>query len=170
MVLETERLRLRRLTPDDSAFTLELLNEPSYHQFIGDRGVRTLDDARRYIENGPMASYERYGHGLYLVVLKDGEVPMGMSGLIKRDSLEDVDVGYAFRPQFWSQGYATEATEAVLAYGRHTFGLKRIVAIVSPDNYRSIKLLEKLGLSFERMIKLPGDNEAIQLLAWEAPA
>ena len=165
IVLETDRLILRRLAPEDAAFTLELLNEPAYLQFIGDRGVRSLEDARAYLSNGPIASYARFGHGLYLAVLKEGGVPIGMCGLIKRESLADVDVGYAFLPQYWSQGYASEATAAVMDYGRRTLGLKRIVAIVAPENYRSIKLLEKLGLQFEQMIRLSDDSEAIMLFA-----
>ena len=164
--LETERLRIRPLRLDDAPFILELLNEPSFLEFIGDRGVRSLDDARRYIENGPMASYARHGHGLCLTLLKDGGVPMGMTGLIKREGLDDVDIGYAFRPAYWSQGYGYEAAAAMLDHGRQTLGLKRIVAIVSPENYRSVKVLEKLGLSFERMLKLPGDDTALMLFAW----
>lgn len=153
LVLETERLQLRHLTLEDAPFVLELLNDPAFVQYIGDRGVRNLDDARRNIENGAMASYARNGHGLYLAVRKDGEVPVGLVGLVKRDQLEDPDVGYALLPAYRSQGYAYEAASAVLDYGRSVLGMKRIVAICSPENYRSIKLLEKLGLSFERMLE-----------------
>ncbi len=167
LIVETERLLIREMVPEDATFILELLNEPSFHEFIGDRGVRSVGDARAYIENGPLASYARHGHGLYLTLLKDGDVPIGMTGLIKREGLADVDIGYAFRPQFWSQGYGFEATAAVLAYGRHTLGLKRIVAIVSPENYRSIKVLEKLGMQMEGMIRLPGDSQALMLFAAE---
>jgi RimJ/RimL family protein N-acetyltransferase len=167
LIVETERLLIREMVPEDATFILELLNEPSFHEFIGDRGVRSVGDARAYIENGPLASYARHGHGLYLTLLKDGDVPIGMTGLIKREGLADVDIGYAFRPQFWSRGYGFEATTAVLAYGRHTLGLKRVVAIVSPENYRSIKVLEKLGLQLEGMIRLPGDSQAVMLFAAE---
>src|SRR5512133_2195823 len=100
-ILETERLILRKLTTDDAPFILDLLNQPSFIQYIGDRGVRTLDYARQYILNGPIASYERHGFVLYLALLKDSETPIGMCGLVKRDALADVDVGFAFLPQFW---------------------------------------------------------------------
>ena len=164
-VLETDRLILRRLTLDDAPFILRLVNEPSWIQFIGDRGVRNLDDARNYMLKGPMVMYERAGFGLFLVELKEGGVPMGMCGLIKRDNLPDVDIGFAFLPRFWGQGYAYEAAAAVLAYGRNVLGLQRIVAITDPDNHSSIKLLERLGLKFEQMIQLTGDSIMLKLFA-----
>lgn len=157
IVLETERLVLRRITVEDAPFIYELLNEPSFLEFIGDKGVRNLDDARAYILTGPVASYDRFGFGLYLVLLKPGDTPIGMCGLLKRDSLPDVDVGYALRPGYWRQGYAYEATAAVLAHGREAFGLRRIVAITSPDNVGSKSLLEKLGLRYEHSLRLSGD-------------
>ncbi len=116
VVFETDRLVLRRLTVDDSGFILRLLNEPSFLQQIGDRGVRNLADAKQYILSGPIASYERHGFGLFLVELKDGLVPIGICGLLKRDALDDVDVGFAFVPESWSKGYAFESASAVLAY------------------------------------------------------
>jgi len=158
-VLETDRLLLRRLVADDATFILELLNDPAWLQFIGDFGVRTLADARNYILNGPVAMYARLGFGLYLVALKESGIPIGMCGLIKRDSLEDVDIGFAFLPKFRSQGYAYEAASAVLAYGQQTHGLKRIVAITSLDNQRSARLLEKLGLQFERQVQFAPDSQ-----------
>src|SRR5580700_8038038 len=129
IVTETERLILRRLSTDDDAFILELLNEPSFLQNIGDRGVRTLEDARGYILKGPVASYERFGFGLFLVALKETAVPLGICGLLKRDALEDVDIGFAFLPRFWSQGYAFESAAAVMAFGREALGIRRVVAI-----------------------------------------
>jgi len=164
-VLETDRLILRRLTPEDAPFILELVNEPSWIQFIGDRGVRNLEDARNYILKGPMAMYEQVGFGLYLAELKESGVPMGMCGLLKRDTLPDVDIGFAFFPRFWGQGYAYEAAAAVMAYGRNALGLKRIVAITDPDNHSSIKLLERLGLKFEQLIQLTGDSMKLKLFA-----
>ena len=152
-ILETERLVLRRLSPDDADFILELLNQPSFLRFIGDKGVRTTEDAVRYIQTGPIASYERFGFGLYLVELKETAVPIGMCGLLKRDTLPDADVGFAFLPAYWSQGYAFEAASGVMRYGRDVLGLGRIVAITSLDNDASIRLLEKLGLKFEGLIK-----------------
>jgi RimJ/RimL family protein N-acetyltransferase len=164
-VLETERLIIRKLTTDDAPFILELVNEPSWIRFIGDRGVRTLDAARAYISNGPIAMYERFGFGLYLVMLKGDKVPLGMCGLIKRDALPDVDIGFAFLPRYWGKGYAIEAAAAVLAYGRRALGLGRIVAITSPDNQSSIKLLEKIGFVFEGMIRLPGETSEVRLFS-----
>jgi RimJ/RimL family protein N-acetyltransferase len=164
-VIETDRLILRHLSTDDAAFMLALVNDPSWVQFIGDIGIRTLEDACTYIVRGPMAMYARVGFGLYGTALKEEGTLIGICGLIKRDALEDVDIGFAFLPQFWSQGYAHEAASAVLAYGKQVLGLQRIVAITSPDNQRSAKLLEKLGLHFERLITLPNDTQALRLFA-----
>ena len=164
-VLETDRLVLRRLTMDDAELILDLLNQPSFLRYIGDKGVRTLDDARNYILTGPMDSYERFGFGLYLAVLKEDGVPIGICGLLKRESLADVDIGFAFLPRFWSKGYAFEAASAVVAYGRSTLGLDRIVAITAPDNEGSIRVLEKVGLRFERMIRFPQDGAEVKLFA-----
>ena len=163
MVLETERLVLRRLCIDDAEFILALLNEPSFLRYIGDKGVRTLDAASQYILNGAVDSYERNGFGLYLVVLKDGAQPIGISGLVKRDTLPDADIGFAFLPAYWSQGYAVESAAAVMKYAREVLGLDRILAITTPDNAASQKLLGKIGLRFERMIKLSEDAEEIRL-------
>jgi RimJ/RimL family protein N-acetyltransferase len=162
-VVETERLVLRRFSTDDAEFILELLNQPSFLRYIGDKEVRNNADAVRYIQNGPVASYERFGFGLYLVELKDSEVPIGICGLLKRDSLPDVDVGFAFLPSYWSRGYAFESAAAVMAYGRDVLGLRRIVAITSLDNDASIRLLEKLGLRFERLVKLAADQSEVKL-------
>lgn len=164
-VLETQRLILRRLSVDDAEFILQLLNEPSFRENIGDKGVRSIADALQYIETGPVASYDRFGFGIYLVVLKETGESIGICGLIKRESLADVDVGFAFLPSFWSKGYAIEAASAVVAYGKEVFGLNRIIAITTPDNYGSIKVLEKLGLRFERMIRLSEDEPELKLFA-----
>lgn len=164
-VIETERLLLRLFTEDDAQFVFELVNEPGWIQNIGDRGVRTPDDARRFIADRLTANYERFGFGLYLVELKETGAPAGMCGLVKRDSLEDVDIGFAFLERFWSKGYAAESAAAVLDYARDALGLKRIAAIVSPGNQGSIKLLEKLGFGFERMIKMPGEDKEIKFFA-----
>jgi RimJ/RimL family protein N-acetyltransferase len=162
-VLETDRLILRWLSPDDAGFVLQLLNEPSWLRFIGDKGVRTIDNARSYILQGPVEMYSRLGFGLYLVELKQQVVSIGICGLIKRDSLEDVDIGFAFLPQYWGSGYAYEAASAVMQYGNKVLGLNRIVAITSADNARSVRLLEKLGLRFEEMVKLSPDSEEVSL-------
>jgi RimJ/RimL family protein N-acetyltransferase len=164
-VLETERLILRRLSVDDGAFILELLNDPSWLRFIGDKGVRTLEDARNYILTGPMDMYARLGFGLYLTERKKDAAPIGICGLIKRDALKDVDIGFAFLPDFRGKGYAREAAAAVLEHARSAFGLRRLVAITSPDNEASIRLLEKLGLRFEARMILAGDGHEVSLFA-----
>jgi RimJ/RimL family protein N-acetyltransferase len=163
VVIETERLLLKRMGAQDAPFMLQLLNEPSFIRNIGDRGVRTVDAARSYIAAGPVASYERFGFGLYLVCARDGE-PMGICGLLKRDALEDPDIGFAFLPPFWSQGYAFEAASAVKRHARDVFGLRRVVAIVDQDNSASIRLLEKLGFAFERMVRIHPDNDELVLM------
>jgi len=162
-VLETERLSLRRLEEGDAEFILGLLNQPSFLRFIGDKGVRTLADARKYILQGPIASYEQFGFGLYLVELKEMRVPIGMCGLLKRESLEDVDIGFAFLPQFWGQGYALESASSVMAFAKNVVGLKRVVAITNPDNDASIKVLERIGMQFERMTKLSDEGMELRL-------
>lgn len=151
LVLETERLLLRPFTTDDAPFVLTLLNEPSFLRFIGDKKVRNLDDARQYLLNGPIASYNAHGFGLLLVELKDSKTPVGMCGLLKREELPDPDIGFAFIPDYWGKGFAFEAATAVMNDARETLKLKRILAIVDPVNDASIKLLERLGLSFQRI-------------------
>ena len=162
-VFETTRLTLRRLTTDDATFILELVNDPSWLRFIGDRGVRTLEDARAYLLKGPMASYERYGFGLFLVRRKEDGQSIGICGLLKRDVLPDVDIGFAFLPQFTRMGYAFEAASATLGYGRGALALKQIVAVTSPGNAASVRLLEKLGLKFEKMVRLTAEAPEISL-------
>jgi len=164
-VLETDRLILRWLEPGDAAFILELLNQPSFLHFIGDRGVGTIEEARKYIRQGPGRSYAEQGFGLYMVELKDDLKPIGMCGLLRRETLEDVDLGFAFLPQFWGQGYAYESTKAVLAHGKADFDLKRIVAVTASDNQASIRLLERLGMRFERTIRLTDDQPEVKLFA-----
>jgi RimJ/RimL family protein N-acetyltransferase len=164
-ILETERLVLRRLTADDAPFILQLVNEPSWLLHIGDKGVRTLEDARNYIDQGPIEMYGRLGFGLYLVELKASGEPIGMCGLIKRESLEDVDVGYAFLPRFWAKGYAVESASAVVSHGKSAFGLSRIVAITSKENHALAKVLGKLGFRFERAVRLAVDAAEVNLYA-----
>jgi [ribosomal protein S5]-alanine N-acetyltransferase len=166
-VVETERLALRRLSIDDAEFIRGLLNDPSFLRFIGDKGVRTVADARAYIVKGPVESYERHGFGLYLATRKEDAAPIGICGLVKRDALEDVDVGFAFLPQFWSKGYAFESASAVVAYGRNVLGLTRVVAVTMPDNHGSIRVLEKLGFRLTGMARLSEDGPGLQLFASE---
>lgn len=166
-ILETERLRLRRVSVDDAEFILRLLNEPSFIHNIGDRGVRTIDDARAYILKGPIASYEKFGFGLWLVETKSAGLPIGICGLLKRDVLEDIDIGYALLPEFWSQGYAFESAAAVMAYASEKLGAKRVLAVVNPNNQSSIRLLDKMGFQYERMVRLAVDAPEIKLFAAE---
>lgn len=164
-LIETEQLLIRQLTADDAEFILELLNEPGFIKNIADRGVRTLDDARAYIANGPVTSYERNGFGLYAVVLKETGAPIGMCGLIKRDYWDEIDIGYALLEKYWSKGYAYEAASAVMNYGRTVLKLPRIVAITAPDNDASGRILEKLGLRFEKIVTLGPDNHESKFFA-----
>ena len=150
-VLETERLLLREFTVNDAPFILALLNEPSFLRYIGDKKVRNLDDAKQYILSGPVASYNQHGFGLCLVELKESHTPIGMCGLLKREELPDADIGFAFLPDFWNKGFASEAATVTLQDARERLKLNRILAIVNPDNDASIKLLGRLGFKFERM-------------------
>ena len=165
IVMETERLCLGELTDADADFIFRLVNQPSWLQYIGDKGVHNLDDARRYINDGPRTMYARHGLGLYRVSLKASGEAIGLCGLLKRDTLEDVDIGFAFLPQAWGQGYALEAAAATLRYGLQVLELPRIVAIVSPGNRSSIRLLEKLGLRFVKKMRLTDDADEVQYFA-----
>lgn len=169
IVLETPRLALRWLDADDAPFILRLLNEPSWLRFIGDRGVRTLEDAVRYIETGPGAMYRRLGFGLYLVTLRSSGERLGLCGLLKRDTLDDVDLGFAFLPEHWGRGYATEAAAAVLDGDAVRLDLRRVVAITSKDNVASGQVLERLGFRLERLVTLSGDPEELRLFGIDLP-
>jgi RimJ/RimL family protein N-acetyltransferase len=164
-VITTTRLRLRRLTEADAPFIVRVLNEPSFIQNIGDRGVRTVADAETYLRMGPLTSYDRHGFGLYLVELRETMAPIGICGLLKRDELEDVDVGFSLLPAYWSRGYAFEAAAAVMAHAREAFGLQRLVAITAIHNERSGRLLGRLGFAFERTIRLGAAGEELKLFA-----
>lgn len=166
-MLRTERLVLDQLAERDAAFILGLLNQPSFLRYIGDRGVRTLDDARRYIREGPVAGYESYGHGLLRVTLKGGDTPIGMCGVLKRDTLPDPDIGFSFLPGYWSQGYAHEAAAAVMRHAREMLHLDRILAITTHDNLQSMRLLGKLGFQYQRMIRLGDDPTELRLFSSE---
>jgi len=163
--LETERLRLEHLALDDAGFILQLLNDPSFLENIGDKGVRNLEDARGYLRDGPMASYRDNGFGLFRVSNKHTGAVMGMCGLISREALDDVDIGYAFLPEFCGQGYAIESARAVLDFGREQLHLDPIVAVVSPGNITSVRVLEKLGMEFTRKIRLDSNQPEIDLYA-----
>ncbi len=163
IVLETDRLLLRHFTLDDAAFILRLLNEPSFIQNVGDKGVRTIEQASSYLIEGPLKSYQIHGHGLYLVALKEPLQPIGMCGLLKRDQFDDVDLGYAFLPEFWSKGFAYESASAVLKFGLNVLSRAKMLAIVSPDNAASIKVLKKLGFAFSKYVQMSPDDSEVAL-------
>jgi len=168
-VLETDRLSLRRVGPDDAGFMYELMNDPGWLEHIGDRGIRSVDDARGYIRDRLQAQYQRLGYGLYLVELKNPRTPVGLCGLVKRDWLDDVDLGFAFLPQFRGRGCALEAAAAMLEHAHAVLGLARIVAIVSPANRASIRLLQRLGMRLERRVTPPAETTEVCLFARELP-
>ena len=163
-IIPTQRLVLRHLELSDAEFILELLNEANFLRFVGDKGVRTLADARAYLLKGPMDSYALHGFGLYAACLHDG-TPAGICGLVKRDGLTEADLGFAFLPRHCSKGYAVEAASAVLAHAARVLRLPRIVAVTSRDNMRSIAVLEKIGLKFQRMVRLAEHEADLQLFA-----
>jgi len=160
-VLETERLRMREFTLADTAFIIELLNSPGWLEFIGDRNVHTPEQARLYLENGPLKSYQVHGYGLSMVERKDDGMPVGMCGVLNRDTLECPDIGFAFLPAHHAQGYAFEIAQATLDHAKETLGLPRVAAITVPGNSRSIRLLEKLGLRYVRSFSSPGSDELL---------
>jgi len=166
-ILSTPRLRLRHLSVQDAAFILELLNEKPYLENIGDRGVRNLADAEAYITNGPIASYQEFGFGLYAVERKEPAKLIGICGLLKREYLDDVDLGFALLQRFWGQGYAQEAAETMMHHARVKLGLRRIVATAKPHNRDSEKLLKKIGFRFERMIQTPKSDTESKLFSSE---
>jgi len=155
------------MSEDDAPFVLGLLNEPSFIRNIGDRGVRTLDEARAYLAEGPLASYARYGFGLYLVELKEPRTPIGICGILKRDVLPEPDIGFAFVPAYWSRGYGLESAAAVRDYARDTIGLPILLAIVNPANEGSIRLLEKLGFAFSSLTMVSPDAPEVKLYTCE---
>jgi len=162
---KADRLVITELTREDAALMLAILNDPDFIRNVADRGVRTLEQAQDYLERGPIASYREHHFGMYKVALQDG-TPIGLCGLVKRDFLEDADIGYAFLPEFRGQGYALEAAQAIMDFARNSLALPRIVALVSPDNRASVRLLEKLGLRRERHLTVPGETSEILLLSW----
>lgn len=164
-VTATERLLIRQMQEIDAAFVVELVNDPAWIRYIGDNGVRTVADAERYIRNGPVAMYAERGFGLYVVELKGSSEPIGICGLIKREGLPDVDLGFAFLPRHRRRGYAREAALGVLAYARGVLGLSRIVAIVSQDNAPSCRLLEILGFQREGRVRLKAGDAELALYA-----
>jgi RimJ/RimL family protein N-acetyltransferase len=168
-ILDTERLRLRTLEPDDAAVYLNVVNVPAFIEYIGDRGIRTIDAARKAIAEGPVAMQHTLGHSLYLVERKDDGAAIGMCGLIKRESLPDVDIGYAFLPEYGGKGYATEAAAGVLAYAA-SIGLRRLLAITSPGNDASNAVLKKIGMRFDKMVYLSPEDPGTLLYCYDFAA
>jgi RimJ/RimL family protein N-acetyltransferase len=170
IVCRTERLGLRELTADDAAFVLELVNEPAWLRFIGDRKVHSLDDARGYIAKGPAASYARNGFGLWAVELAATGEPIGMCGLVRRQALEHVDLGFAFLSRHWGHGYAREAAAAVVEQAREMHRLPRLVAITDLDNLPSQKVLTSVGFQYDKLLHWPESGEDLALYALDLTA
>lgn len=166
-VIRTARLQLSPLDYEDCEFVRELVNEPDFKRYIGDKQVETLEDARSYLRNGPIGSFEKHGFGMFLVSLLHGGEPLGMCGLLKREQFSAPDIGFAFLRRFWAQGYALESARAVMTFGIEQLKLARIIAIVDPDNIASVRLIEKLGLEFERKVRMEGDSSDIDLYSAE---
>jgi RimJ/RimL family protein N-acetyltransferase len=164
-ILETERLALRELNESDASFIIELLNSDGWLKYIGDRNVKAEDQARDYLNNGPIKSYQDHGYGLYLVEIKNEKIPIGMCGIIKRDTLELPDIGYAFLPKYMGQGYAFEIAQQTLVYAKEHLKIDEIFAITVRENKSSIKLLEKLGFSFQKLIDAPNDSVELRLFS-----
>jgi RimJ/RimL family protein N-acetyltransferase len=168
--LETRRLTIRPFELNDAAFILRLLNEPSFIANIADKGVRDIEGAQRYLLEGPLESYRRHGFGLYRIGLKEQDTPIGMAGLLKRDYLADIDLGYALLPEFCGCGYAQEAAAAVLAFARESLAVERFCAIVNESNLSSIKLLGKLGFAASGSVCPPGTTEELKLFVTKRSA
>lgn len=163
-ILQTERLALREIESSDALFVYELMTDPSWLEGIGDRGIRHIQDARDHIHNNLQKSYRDNGYGMYVVTLKtQPETALGLCGLINRPTLDDVDIGYALFPAYTGKGYAFEAAQAVLNFGKKQLQLEKIVAITSTTNESSGRLLERLGMQSRGLITLAGDNEQTRL-------
>jgi RimJ/RimL family protein N-acetyltransferase len=161
--LQTERLQLRWMTLADAELMLAVWNDPAFVRFVGDRGIRTLDEARTTMEEGAMKLYSDYGYGPFRVALRDDDSAIGICGLFRRDGLDDPDIGFATLPGYCGKGYAHEAACAVVDHARHDLGLARLTAIVSPENEASVGLIRKLGLQFERMHHMAGDDDEVAI-------
>jgi RimJ/RimL family protein N-acetyltransferase len=164
-IFKTERLTLRELSIDDTTFIIQLLNSPTFLEFIGDRKVRNEEDAKKYLNDGPLKSYSDFGFGLWLVSLKANETPIGICGILKRVELDHPDIGYAFLPEFTKKGYAFEAAKATLLYAKNAFAIDTVLAITVEKNKSSIQLLNKIGLQFEKLITIKNRGEELMLFS-----
>jgi len=162
-IMETERLLIKKLCPEDAPFIIDLVNSPGWLAYIGDRNIKTVDKAEKYLIGGPIESYSENGFGLWLVLLKEGNTKIGMCGLLKRNYLSHPDLGFAFLPEFMGKGYAVESALSVITYANEQLGIRQILAIVMPQNHRSIRLLEKIGMNFKDTIEVPPDKEVLSL-------
>ncbi len=162
-ILETEKLKLRELTLDDTSFIIELVNSTGWLKYIGDRNIKTTEQSKAYIENGPMKSYSENGFGLWLVESKVHKKPIGMCGLLRRDYLNHPDIGFAFLPEFIGKGFGFEAATGTISFAKNQLNFSSICAITMPDNVASIKLLEKIGMKFIKSISPPGSQEELHL-------
>ncbi|MCW8878275.1 MAG: GNAT family N-acetyltransferase [Kangiellaceae bacterium] len=162
-LIETDRLILRELDLDDAPFILKLVNEPSWLENIGDKNVNSIADAERYLNEGPLKSYQENGFGLYLAELKLKKYPVGLCGLVKREGLEHPDIGYALMPDFWGAGLASEAARATLEYAQNSLGIAQVLGITSMNNASSIRVLEKIGFRYDKEISLPEQGEPSRL-------
>lgn len=163
IILETERLTLRHFTLDDAPFVLDLFTQPSFIANVADRGLRSVEDAADYVRDHLFQAYGESGYGFWAVVSRATGATIGLCGVIKRETLDDVDLGYGFLPQFWGNGFAREATTATMEHARHTLNLDRVVAIVSPHNAPSIKILDLLGMRREAEFTMPGEETPVFL-------
>lgn len=163
--IETERLQLCRLTLDDAELMLAIWNDPAFLRFVGDRGIRTIDEARTALEEGAFKLYAEHGFGPYRMSLKSNGSAVGICGLFRRDGLADTDIGFSTLPQYCGRGYGFEAARAVIEHARVDARLTRLTALVSPQNIASVQLIEKLGMMFEKMVRIPGDTADVRLYA-----
>jgi RimJ/RimL family protein N-acetyltransferase len=162
-IFKTKRLLLREASIDDSEFILKLVNEPAWHEFIFNHSIDTIEKASEYIEQRMIAMYQNFGFGLWVVEKRDDAVPIGICGLLKRDSLNCIDLGFAFSAEYWKQGFASEASIAALTYAKSELKIQRIVAITDSLNTRSVKLLERIGFVYESKFSHPGSDEVLSL-------
>jgi len=163
----TARLCLRRLTIDDAPLMLAIWNDPEFVRYVGDRGIRTLDQAQTALRDGVLRLYADHGFGPYTMVLPNPDRAIGICGLFQRDSLDDPDIGFAVLPDYRNRGYVFEAARSVVAYAREELKLQRLTAIVSPENAASVALIRKLGLEFERMHRMSGDDDEVAIYGTE---
>jgi RimJ/RimL family protein N-acetyltransferase len=161
--LQSARLELRPLTLDDADLMLAVWNDPAFYKYVGDRGIRTVEAAQEALAEGAFPLYEKYGYGPFRVALRANDEPIGTCGLFRREGYDDADIGWSVLPAYWGKGYAFEAARAVLAFAFDEVGLSRITAFISPDNVPSLGLARKLGLGYERMARLVGDDEDVCL-------